>query len=174
MKLSLVCFVFLLGSFFVSPEQALAQANTSRPTSEQSLQELVGEVRQLRAMLQRMNTAVYKGQVLVERLKLQQEQVTRISRDLAETRENLNETRVQQSRAKEQLPKMEEGVESGVKHPAELVSFKTELEALRDREQRLVAREAQLSNDLDLERARLNELNDRLNALELELAPIKP
>ena len=59
MKLSLVCFLFL---FFLTPENAVAQANTSRPTSEQSLQELVREVRQLRATLQRINSAC-KGQV---------------------------------------------------------------------------------------------------------------
>jgi hypothetical protein len=38
----------------------------------------------------------------------------------------------------------------------------------------LVAREIRLANDLELERARLNDLNDRLNALELELTPGKP
>ncbi|HJU94079.1 MAG TPA: hypothetical protein VJ656_14155 [Pyrinomonadaceae bacterium] len=174
MKLSLAGFLFLLVSFFVTPERALAQANTSRPTSEQSLQELVREVRQLRAALQRINTTMYRSQVLLERLKFQQEHVARISRDLADTRENLSEIRAQQARLKEMLPKAETGVESGVKHPAELAGIKAEFEHLKDREQRLVTREAQLSNDLELERARLNELNDRLNAFELELAPNRP
>lgn len=35
-------------------------------------------------------------------------------------------------------------------------------------------REVRLANDLEVERARLNDLNDRLNAFELELAPNKP
>ena len=174
MKLSLVCFLFLLVSFLVTPENALAQANTSRPTSEQSLQELVREVQQLRATIQRMNTTMYKGQVLLERLKFQQEQVGRMSRELADTRENLSEIRAALTRLKEMLPKTETGVESGSKHPAELAGIKAEHEHLKEREQRLITREAQLSNDLELERARLNELNDRLNAFELELAPNKP
>ena len=174
MRMSLVCLFILAISFFVTPERALAQSTATKPTSEQSLQELVGEVRQLRATLQRMNTAMYKGQVMLERLKLQQEQVFRISRELADTRENLTEMRTRQTRLKELLGRAEAGVETGVKHPADLAELKAELELLKDREQRLVARETQLSNDLELERAKLNELNDRLNAVELELAPGRP
>ncbi|HKY45417.1 MAG TPA: hypothetical protein VJM50_20155 [Pyrinomonadaceae bacterium] len=174
MKLSIVCFLFLLVSFFITPQKTLAQANTSRPTSEQSLQELVREVQQLRATIQRMNTTMYKGQVMLERLKFQQEQVARMSRELADARENLSEIRAGLTRLKEMLPKAETGVETGVKHPAELAGIKAELEHLKEREQRLITREAQLSNDLELERAKLNELNDRLNAFELELAPNKP
>ena len=171
MKLSLVCLLFL---FFVASDKALAQANASRPTSEQSLQELVREVQQLRATLQRMNTTMYKGQVMLERLKFQQEQVARMSRELADTRENLSEVRAGLTRLKEMLPKAETGVETGAKHPGELAGIKAELEHLKEREQRLMTRESQLSNDVELERAKLNDLNDRLNAFELELAPSRP
>ena len=173
MKLSLVCFLFLL-VFFVSPEKALAQVNTARPTSEQSLQDLVREVRQLRAALQRINTTMYRSQVLLERMKFQQEQVARMSRELAETRETLSEIRAGLTRLKEMMPKTESGVEAGEKHPSELAGIKAELEHLKEREQRLITREGQLSTDLELERAKLNELNDRLNAFEAELAPNKP
>ena len=38
-------------------------------------------------------------------------------------------------------------------------------------EARLVARETQFTNDLELERAKLNDLNDRLNAFESEMLP---
>jgi DNA repair exonuclease SbcCD ATPase subunit len=175
MKLSLGCFLLLIVSF-VASDNVLAQstqANTARPTSEQSLQELVREVRQLRATLQRINTAMYKGQVMLERLKLQQDQVFRISRELADTRENLTDIRSQQTRLKEMLTRTEAGVEGGTKHPGDVASIKGELEFLKEREQRFAGRETQLMNDLEAERAKLNELNDRLNALELELAPIK-
>jgi DNA repair exonuclease SbcCD ATPase subunit len=160
---------------FLTSATALAQATLpSRPTSEQSLQELVREVRQLRTTLQRINTAMYKGQVLIERLKLQQEQVARLTRELADARENLGEVKVHQARLTDLASKTEAGVESGTKHPAEAASLKAELEMLKEREQRLAAREIRLANDLELERARLNELNDRLNALEFELTPGKP
>ena len=57
-----------------------------------------------------MNGALYKGQVLLERLKLQQEQVTRLSRELAMVREDVQELRSAQPRVKETLRRMEEGV----------------------------------------------------------------
>jgi DNA repair exonuclease SbcCD ATPase subunit len=171
MKQVFLCLLLL----FLTSETALAQATSaSRPTSEQSLQELVREVRQLRTTLQRINTAMYKGHVMLERLKLQQEQVARITRELTDARENLSEIRAHQTRLNDLVTKTESGVEAGVKHPGELAQLKTELEMLKDREPRLAAREMRLANDLELERARLNELNDRLNALELELTPGKP
>ena len=177
MKLALACLLFLVVSFVVTPEKVLGQstpANAPQPTSEQSLQELVREVRQLRATLQRINTAMYKGQVMLERLKLQQEQVTRMARELADARENLSEIKVHQTRLNEMVTKVEAGVEKGEKHPGELAGLKVELESLKVREQILAAREGRLANDLELERARLNELNDRLNALESELVPNRP
>ena len=171
MKLSLVCFLFLLVSLFVTPENAVAQANTTRPTSEQSLQELVSEVRQLRATLQRINSAMYKGQVMLERLKLQQEQVSRMTRELAEARESLSEMRTHQNKLNDLLLKTEVTVLKGERHPSEVAQLRGELEMLKEREQRLAAREVRLASDLEMERARLNDLNDRLNAFELELAP---
>lgn len=170
MKLSIVC---LFVSFFVVVGTASAQtsANVSRPTSEQSLQDLVKEVRQLRSTLQSINAAVYKGQVMIERLRIQQEQFSRTSRELTDVRENLSELRAQQHRLKELSGRLETGVETGAKHPGELASLKTELDMLSQRELRMAAREAQLSNELELERAKLNDLNNRLNALELEMSP---
>ena len=169
MRLPVVCLSVLVTLFFALPERALSQS--SRPTSEQSLQELVKEVRQLRATIQRMNAAAYKGQIALERLRLQQEQVSRISSELNDIRDNLSEIRSQQSRLKELMTRTESGVETGVKHPAELAAVKAEFDTINQRELRLSARETQLANDLELERAKLNDLNDRLNALELEVAP---
>ena len=171
MKLSLVCFLFLLVSLFVAPTNVVAQ---SRPTSEQSLQELVSEVRQLRATLQRINSAMYKGQVMLERLKLQQEQVSRMTRELWEARESLSEVRAHQGKLNDLVVKTEVGALKGEKHPSEVAQLRGELELLKEREQRLATRESRLANDLEMERARLNDLNDRLNAFELELAPNKP
>lgn len=177
MKLSLVCFLFLVVSFVVTPDKVLGQSsstNASRPTSEQSLQELVREVRQLRATLQRINTAMYKGQVLLERFKLQQEQVARMTRELADARETLIEIKAHQTRLNELMTKVEAGIEKGERHPSELASIRAELESLKEREPRLLAREVRLVNELEMERARLNELNDRLNLLESELVPNRP
>lgn len=169
MKRSLFLFVVLI----CATVNAFAQQPTKSglgPSSEQSLQELVAEVRQLRATLQRMNAAVYKGQVLLERVKLQQEQVNRISRELAQVREDVQELRTAQHRIKEVIPRMQQGVDAGTKEPGELIELKTELEQLGLREQRLVVRESRLATDLEGANAILNDLNDKLNALvELEM-----
>ncbi len=161
----------LLVVFFASASAQQAQRDV-RPSSEQSLQELVAEVRQLRAALQRMNAAVYKGQVLLERLKLQQEQVTRLSRELAQARDEVQDLRGAQQRIKELLPRVQEGVEAGTKSPSEIAEMKRELEQLGQREHWSMMRETRLNTELDAERATLNELNDKLNALvEIEMAP---
>jgi DNA repair exonuclease SbcCD ATPase subunit len=167
----LMFFFVLLACAFVLPHTVKSQT-VARPTSEQSLQELVAEVRQLRATLQRMNAAIYKGQVMLERLKLQQDQVARVSRELTQVREQGNELRAEQARIKGLVKGVQEGIESGIKHPSELASLKGEIEQLSEREQRLAEREARLENELEMERAKLSELNDQLNALvEIEVAP---
>ena len=174
MKLSLVCLLFLFASFFVAPDNLRAQTKTSQPTSEQSLQALVTEVRQLRSTLQRINSAMYKGQVMLERLKLQQEQVFRLSRELADVRENLSEIRSQQNRVRDALKSAEAGEEAGTTEPEKVADMKGHLASLTERENRLAMRETQLANDLELERAKVIQLDQRLNALEGELAPNKP
>ena len=170
MKRSVFFFVLLacmFGSAFVVKSQTPA-----RPTSEQSLQELVTEVRQLRATLQRMNAAVYKGQVLLERLKLQQEQVTRISRELTEIREQIYDVRAARAKIREQLKQLKEGIETGVRDRGELAALNLEMEQLAEREERLIAREARFATDLDRENTALGSLNHQLNFLvDQEMAP---
>ena len=162
MKRPLVCsLVLVVCTLCLLPASSFAQTKTS----EQSLQELVTEVRQLRATLQRLNAAVYKSQVMLERVKLQQEQVTRLERELRDTRENLSDLRSHQLRITEILGRVEAGIEAGVINEKERTSLKGELEVISQREQRASSRETQLANELETERAKLNELNDKLNLL---------
>ena len=173
MKRSIFLFVLLVCAFAnASAQQPVKTQDAVRPSSEQSLHELVTEVRQLRATLHRMNAAIYKGQVLLERLKLQQEQVKRISHEVAMVRDDVQELRGQQQRIIETIKRLETGVEAGTKHADELAGMKNELEMLVQREQRLAVRESRLAADLEGERAILNDLNDKLNALvEIEMTP---
>ncbi|HEX6732442.1 MAG TPA: hypothetical protein VF074_20660, partial [Pyrinomonadaceae bacterium] len=140
-----------------------------RPASEKSLSALVDEVRQLRAMLQKVNQTVYKTNIVIERLKFQQEQVARISREVDNVRESLAEIRAQSTKMKETMGRMETEVKNGHRNPDELTDFKQELEVMTQRELRLAQRETQLMNDLSMERSKLMELTERLNTLELEL-----
>lgn len=173
MKRSMFLVVLLTCVFATAPaQQPVKSQDAVRASSEQSLQELVTEVRQLRAMLQRMNAAIYKGQVLLERLKFQQEQVARIARELGRVREEAQELLAQPQRIKEVLARIEAGVDAGAKHPAEFAGIKGQLDEIAQREQRLAARETQLAAELEGERAILNDLNNKLNALvEIEMTP---
>ena len=172
MKRLILFAVVLTFVLFASASAQQPKREVVRPSSEQSLQELVTEVRQLRATLQRMNAAIYRGQVMLERVKLQQEQVNRLSRDLSDVREQVSEVRGQQSKMRETLRRMEAGVEVGMKHPNEAESWKAEIEQMSQREQRLALRESQLANELEAARAILTDLNDKLNSLvEIEMTP---
>ena len=169
MKRLVVCLsVLFVCSLFLTPESSFAQAQPA--TSEQSLQELVKEVRQLRATLQRMNVALYKGQVMLERLKLHQEQVNRMERELRETRDSLSEMRLEEGKLKEMLSQTDAGVQTGVIHERERTSLKAELRMMNRRQQRAMARDAELSSEIAAEREKINELNQQLNTL-LEREP---
>ena len=168
MKRLLVCLLVLVAcTLFLTPASSFAQTQPATP--EQSLQELVKEVRQLRATLQRMNAAVYKGQVMLGRLKLHQEQVNLMERELRETRESLSEMRGEEAKLKEMLGRANAGVETGAVHERERASLKAELRVMNQRQQRAMMRVTELTTELTVERAKLIELNHKLNTLESEL-----
>lgn len=172
MKKLISLVVLSVGLVLLTANITAAQStNTSARSQEQSLQDLVSEVRQLRAMLQRVNTTVYRTNVVVERMKLQNELVSRGTRDLDDVRERLGDTRVEIMKLKENARQIEADAEAGVRNPEGLAAVKFELENAVQRELRLVQRETQLTNDLSIERLKLFELNDKLNKLEIELTP---
>jgi predicted nucleic acid-binding Zn-ribbon protein len=160
----LVCLFMAAGcTLLMTPASSFAQTTTK--TSEQSLQELVKEVRALRATLQRMSATVYKGQVMLERLRLHQEQVMRIERELRDTRDNLSDLRSEEQKVREKLKRMDADVTAGVVSDRERASFKAEYRAINQRQNQAMSRETQLAAELETERARLKEINDKLNVL---------
>ena len=173
MKRSISLVVLSVGVLFLTANATAAQTTNlgggARTTQEQSLQDLVNEVRQLRAMLQRVNVTVYKTNVVMERLKLQQDLVSRQTRDLDEVREKLGETRSDIVNLREVLKSGERSVEVGTANPDVVTKYKIELNEALQREHRLVMREAQLINEVSIARQRLAELNSRLDGLELEI-----
>ena len=173
MKKLISLVVLLVGLVFLTANTTAAQSTNlgggARPTPEQSLQDLVNEVRQLRAMLQRVNVTVYKTNIVMERMKLQQDLVSRQARDLDDVREKLGETRTEIMKMKEVVKSGESGVAAGTANPEVVAKFKLELEEGLQREQRLVMRESQLINELSMARNKLAELNSRLDLLETEI-----
>jgi hypothetical protein len=173
MKRSVSLVVLSIAVLFVSANATVAQETNlgagARPTQEQSLQDLVSEVRQLRAMLQRFNATVYKTNVVMERLKLQQDIVARHTGDLDEVREKLGETRSDIMKLRDLLKSGERNIEVGIANPDVITKYKLELNEALQREQRLAMRETQLINQLSMARNKLAELNSRLDLLETEI-----
>jgi hypothetical protein len=133
------------------------------------LEELLGEVRQLRIALQQISTNAYRGQVLVERLRLQQEQVDRLTQELSSISNQISENRSSQATAKVKLEEAEKGQDTGVVSPSVTVRYREALEGLKRREQTLTERELQVTAQLETERTNLTDLHKRLDALELEM-----
>src|SRR5436190_14948535 len=88
--LTMLSVLFLL----ISASHAVSQTPKS-PGSEEVdntkiLQELVVEVRQLRLTLQRANINAFRAQLAIERLKVQEARVERITNQLEENQNDLN------------------------------------------------------------------------------------
>jgi chromosome segregation ATPase len=160
-------------SFFLS---VCLTARAQAPVSDVStLQTLLAEVHQLRIALERSTQIAPRIQIAVERLKMQQEQAARIARQLDDARQELDHFRADQARIQQRL----QFVDNDVAQTADpqkrkdlndlLASLKQEADRSEKSAQQSQAREGELANQLQSERVKLNELNDRLEQMERAL-----
>lgn len=156
-------------SFLTAFAQSSIPASSARADSDQVLKDILNEVRQLRADLQRLNVNAHRTQALLDRIKVQQEQVVRLNREVGNVRDELVGVRNRQARTKDALEMLEKQKAAGVVREEEVKAVAAELEELKRIEQLLMEREPQLSAELDLTRATLAQLNARLDELEQEL-----
>lgn len=156
-----------------APHDNLAQTRTPLDAvsskQEQVMQELLDEVHQLRLAMQQIGVNAYRGQVMIERLRLQHEQVDRLSRELDAVRNQVGEIRAVQLGSKDRLDEAEKQQEKGMLSEAVVKITRATMEDFKRREQSLSERESQLSGELAIERANLADLNKRLDALEREM-----
>ena len=159
---------------FGMTEMAAAQTNKS-PDEKETLQALLSEVTMLRqAMqgLQRMTLDTYRSQLMVDRVRMQKEDVRRLTAALDETRDDIvrvgraipnsieeqklleiaipqTSDPVKRAQFEFELKRAKDGVEM----------FKVQLERQRDREQ-------ELASQLQASKAKLDELEGRLDSIE--------
>jgi TolA-binding protein len=168
---SLLCLTFC----FIAPHSAPAQtiAGVAAETGDsQTLRLLLIEVRQLRQLLQRANLNSYRTQVLIERLRVQQGRVDRLLGELEQLRlealdEKMSEPNIAEF-TREQENQISREPDPTRRSEMEAV-YKSLKNQIAQREQQRRERETELTIRLQTEQARLNELNDRLDALEREL-----
>jgi len=151
---------------------AWAQAPSADP---QTIQSLLSEVHQLRIVLERSAAIAPRIQIAVERLKLQQEQVARTSRELADLRDRLDKSRSELAQMQQHLPSLEAEVSqetdpSRQRDLGERLKFsKLQSEQVEKSTQQMQTREGELASQLQSEQSRLTELNDRLDQIERAL-----
>jgi|GEM_PF-1141907 len=165
--------VVLLFSFGIA-QSATAQSNQP-PDDKETLQALLIEVRSLRVALQtlqRMNIDTYRSQILVDRVRVNREDVRRLTTSLNETRDLLAKTQatIPQFIDRQKMLETQVQLEIDQNKRAQLEfeakrtkdgveMYKAQVEPLKEREQ-------QLSAELNSEKAKLAELENRLDSLE--------
>jgi len=155
---------------------SIASGQATKPADDKdTLQALLREVSLLRQALQtmqRMSVDTYRSQLLVDRIRVNREDVRRLTASLNETRDTLRRTQQTIPTFTEQV-KMEETqvqleVDPAKRAPLEfelkrtkdaLENYKSQIDPLKEREQ-------QLSAELNKEKAELDELEGRLDLLE--------
>jgi len=151
-------------------------ARAETPASDsQTLQHLLTEVHQLRMALERSNQIAPRIQIAIERLKLQQEQVARVSKQLDDLRRELDHGRAEQPKIQQHLESLSSAATSATDpqqrkdFEAQLSIFKMEAEQAEKSLQQMQLRESELSSQLQSEQAKLTELSDRLDQMERSL-----
>lgn len=170
---SLLCFL-ALGSVAVYA-QASKTADPATQNEERTLRALLDEVRQLRIALQRAKLNTYRAQITVERLRIQQDKVDRVARDLREVRAEIEERPAWLERMSERVKDLEKMMPTEtdsvrrMQLETELKDRKYGFEMETKRQEQRRERESQLSNQLQAEQLKLSELNDRLETLDREI-----
>jgi chromosome segregation ATPase len=182
-SISIICLLFLTTLVFASfgsPQTAtINNAKATQGEGEQTMQALLNEVRQLRFAIQRSNLSAYHAQLIIERMRSQRQHVDRLTESLHETRDRIANVKMPQAEFQQELKKIEARL-SQEREPERRQDleeqqgmFKTRLATLAKEETRLQESESQLAAQLQIEQARLAELDDQLDALrrELEMTP---
>jgi hypothetical protein len=176
MNLRLSGLGLLILAFFLLVSSTPAQTTKKvEPTEERNLIEvLINEVRQLRLAMERNNTTAFRAQIIVERLRVQQDLVTRLNRDLDNVRNQLSEMKAEDSYFVDTLEQAEKKVTAGLMKDDELKRLKAQGEIFKQRQETLRERENLLLGQLQTESARLDELNKRIDLLEQNLDSTQP
>jgi len=161
--------LLILGLLFISaPVFGL-----STSTDSQTLQALLAEVRHLRHELQTTTIAAQRAQILLHRLQGQEAAVARASQRLDDARAAFAETQSSRTKLTSDIKQHEDFVSHTENPPADrtqiedlIPQLKAKLASLENEEQQRQTREMEAEDQLRAERAKLSELQERLDLLE--------
>lgn len=149
---------------------ASGQANQGAPARSQ-MDELVAEVRGLRADLERAMQASMRGQLLGMRLQLQEQRIATIARQLSDVRQRMRENSAARTAflgPMKMLAGNKDPMSADTPKEFEFMfgSLKQQLAALDKSDAELKAEEISLTNELQDEQARWTAFNAQIEELE--------
>ena len=164
---------FLALSFLLFSPAAPGQSTS---TDSHTLQALLAEVRQLRHDLQTVTAAAQRAQILIYRVQAQETLVRRVQERVEETRSRLDQIQSEKRRHAAELKQMED-VQSRPETPQldrkpledALAQLKARLEVEERDEQETQARLTESEDQLRVEQAKLDQLQDDLDRLDKAL-----
>ena len=179
-KSSSLAIVLSLVTFcFISPIRAPGQSNkppeSVQGDRDQTLQQLLHEIRELRLAVQRATVNNTRFQMLIERVRVQQGRVDALGRQLESVHSQVAEMRAAKPQMEQQIKDAEDLLDRTAEPNAHadlesrIKAEKGNLARLTQDEERLRNREANIDTDLQATQAKLNELNGQLDALMSEL-----
>jgi chromosome segregation ATPase len=175
MKQTRIVFLAITILLFTGAAQSvIAQAKTESD-DQQTMQQLLAEVRMLRQALQtvqRMSIDTYRSQLLVDRIRVAHEDIRRLTDSLNSTRETLAKTQttipqfVERQKLTESLLQAEVDVKRRAELEFELRRVKEATETYKSQIEPLKEREQQLTNELNTAKGKAEDLENRLDVLE--------
>ncbi|HEX6729052.1 MAG TPA: hypothetical protein VF074_03530 [Pyrinomonadaceae bacterium] len=167
---SLCLFMFVVLSI-VGETQAQSQT-AATPADDQTVKSLLKEVRLLRQTLQLTGLNAYRSQIILERIKINNEQVVQLTRALADTRDQLEKTESTIPRMGEQQKMVESMVEAEAdpvkraRMEFEIKDMKRAVERYKIGLEKLKEQEQMQATQLREEQSKLGELETKLQRLE--------
>jgi hypothetical protein len=155
---------------------AAGQQRTPPTVTPATVDDILNELRALRADLRESSAASLRAQLLVARLQLQEQRINTVWRQLSEVEDKL-EANEKGRAAPEQILKMM-GLEPGAEPSKEMASivemFKNQMAASEKTDSDLKLRQAELMQLMTQEQSRWTALNAQLEALETAVTAIAP
>ena len=149
-------------------------AQTKNDSDTSALRQLTEEVRSLRQVLERNTAYSYRGQLLIDRIRMKQDRIDKLSTALEDTKNEIHQLELQAPSLDERVKELTDTIEklSSSDHgplEGELKVAKQAVTFQKQRQDELGARESQLTQSLHDEQTSLEGLEKKLTALETEL-----
>ena len=174
-KASLLLRVIGAVFFILCLTQFAAAQNNKQPDDKETLQALLTEVtllRQALQTLQRMSLDTYRSQLMVDRIRVNQEDVRHLTTSLNETRDVMAKIQTTIPRNIDEQKMLEGQIQAEVDAnkrailELELRRSKEAVESYKSQTERLKEREQELSSALRNAQTKLDDLENRLSLLE--------